>query len=65
MGIKRKGRIRHFRVREKTKSKDIRYMIKKQKMRYAGHISRKTNNRWESKNLNWVREGGADLAGNG
>ena len=56
-------------MREKTKSKDIRYMIKKQKMRYAGHISRKTNNRWESKILNWIpygnKRGRGNLARNG
>lgn len=52
--IKRSERMKNRTVREQTVSKDIRYVIKKQKIRYAGHVSRKTNNRWEKILLDWT-----------
>ena len=57
IGIKRRDKIRNKVVREKIANRDIRYMIKKQKLRYAGHISRKGNNGWEQKLLNWTPYG--------
>ncbi len=54
LGKKRRDRISNRKIREKTKSRDIGYIIKKLKWKYAGHIIRRKGNRWEKTVLNWV-----------
>jgi hypothetical protein len=55
--VKRRDRVRNALVRKKTGATDIRYLIKKMKYRYAGHISRKEGNRWEKILLDWTPYG--------
>ncbi len=54
LGVRRKDRIRNEVIREKTGMIDIRYMVKKLKMKYAGHVCRREGRRWERKVEEWV-----------
>lgn len=58
VGVKRKDRIRNTEIRGKTKARDCRYSIKKQKFDYAGHVVRKGDESWEKRVMEWYpREG--------
>ncbi len=46
LGIKKKERIRATKIREVTKCKNVVYMTKKLKMKYAGHLARMVEERW-------------------
>lgn len=46
-GTNLKDRIKSIKIRKLTGTKDIRYIIKKLKLKYAGHVERSTGNKWE------------------
>ena len=50
LGITLRDRKRSTWIREQTKVTDIIEVIKEQKWRWAGHIARREDNRWNKKN---------------
>ena len=53
LGITYKDRKTNKWIREQTKVQDIIRIIKLRKWRWAGHISRRTDNRWTSQITSW------------
>jgi hypothetical protein len=47
------GRIRNEVIRQRTKVTDIAHRISMLKWQWAGHISRRTDNRWRKRVLEW------------
>ncbi len=56
-GTRITDKIRSIRIRKLTGTKDIRYSIKKHKMKYAGHIKRHKEDSWERRELKWTSYG--------
>lgn len=54
LGVKRKDKVRGKEIRERTGTIDVRYAAKKLKINYAGHISRRNRERWETKIEEWT-----------
>jgi hypothetical protein len=48
-----RNRIRNQVIRQRTKVTDIAHRISKLKWQWAGHISRRTDNRWGKRVLEW------------
>ena len=58
LGISLRDRKRASWMRENTKVKDIVIAIKEQKWRWAGHVARRVDNRWNKRLTDWTpREG--------
>lgn len=53
LGVSLKDRIRNDVIRQRTRVTDIAHRISKLKWQWAGHISRRTDNRWSHKVLEW------------
>jgi hypothetical protein len=53
LGVSLKDRIRNEYIRQRTKVIDIAQRISKLKWQWAGHISRRTDNRWGKRVLEW------------
>ncbi|XP_072938827.1 uncharacterized protein [Epargyreus clarus] len=53
LGISLRDRIRNEEIRRRTKVTDIALKISKLKWQWAGHIVRRTDNRWGRKVLEW------------
>ena len=53
LGVSLKDRIRNEMIRQRTKVTDIAHRISKLKWQWAGHISRRTDNRWSKRALEW------------
>lgn len=53
LGVSLRDRIRNEVIRQRTKVIDIAYRISKLKWQWAGHISRRTDNRWGKRVLEW------------
>ncbi|CAB3258972.1 unnamed protein product [Arctia plantaginis] len=53
LGVSLRDRIRNEVIRQRTKVTDIAYRISKLKWQWAGHISRRTDNRWGKRVLEW------------
>ncbi len=53
IGIKVRDRWRNTDIRKKSRVRDCRYVAKKLKWLYAGHIPRRKEGRWEKKVLEW------------
>ena len=49
LGIERRDRIKNENIRKETGAKDMRYTIRKLKIKYAGHVARQGENRWSKK----------------
>ena len=49
MGIKIQDQIRHTEIRQKTKVIDIPKFILHQKWKWAGHVARREDTRWNKK----------------
>lgn len=47
-GTRLADKIKSNKIGERMVTKDIRYIIKKLKLKYAGHVERSTGNQWES-----------------
>ncbi len=54
LGIKLKDKIRKDFIKETTKSTDNGYIIKKLKVKYAGHSAREDNSKWNYKATVWT-----------
>ena len=54
MGITLRDRKRATWIREQTKVEDILTTVKKKKWTWAGHIMRRTDNRWAIRITEWV-----------
>jgi hypothetical protein len=52
-GISLRDRIRNQVIRHRTKVTDIAHRISMLKWQWAGHISRRTDNRWGKRVLEW------------
>ena len=52
--IKKKDRVRNALVRKNTNVKDVGFAIKKAKFKYAGHIMKGNEDRWEKKTTMWM-----------
>ena len=48
-----KDKVRHTSIRKKTRVKDIIEKIKESKWKWAGHLSRTTDNRWTKRLTEW------------
>ena len=57
LGITRRDRKRIGWIREQTKVTDIIHRIKSLKWQWAGHIARRTDNRWTTKIVEWYPRG--------
>ena len=57
LGIKRGTKIRNEEIRKRTNSKEVGYLIKKQKFKYAGHMIRGSKERWARKVTDWLPYG--------
>lgn len=53
LGVSLRDRIRNTEIRQRTKVTDIARRICKLKWQWAGHIARRTDNRWGRKVLEW------------
>ena len=53
LGVSLKDRIRNEVIRQRTKVTDIAERISKLKWQWAGHICRRTDNRWGRRVLEW------------
>jgi hypothetical protein len=53
LGVSLRDRIRNQMIRQRTKVSDIAHRISILKWQWAGHISRKTDNRWGKRVLEW------------
>ena len=56
-GTKLLDKIKTKDIRNRTGTKDIRYTVKKLKFKYAGHIARNKEDRWERRVLEWQPRG--------
>ena len=54
VGVTRKDRVKNSELREKTNVRDIITEIKTKKWRWAGHLSRRLDNRWTNKVTEWT-----------
>ncbi|CAG9788817.1 unnamed protein product [Diatraea saccharalis] len=53
LGVSLRDRIKNEVIRQRTKVIDIAHRISKLKWQWAGHISRRTDNRWGKRVLEW------------
>jgi hypothetical protein len=53
LGVSLRYRIRNEVIRQRTKVTDIAHRISMLKWQWAGHISRRTDNRWGKRVLKW------------
>ncbi|XP_046976516.1 uncharacterized protein LOC124542632 [Vanessa cardui] len=53
LGVSLRDRIRNEAIRQRTKVIDIAHRISKLKWQWAGHICRRTDNRWGKRVLEW------------
>ncbi len=53
-GVKRREKVKNWEIRNLTKIKDCRIVIKKLKYDYVGHVARSVMDHWERKILEWV-----------
>lgn len=53
LGVSLRDRIRNEVIRQRTKVIDIAHRISKLKWQWAGHICRRTDNRWGKRVLEW------------
>jgi hypothetical protein len=53
LGVSLRDRIRNQVIRQRTKVTDIAHHINMLKWQWAGHISRRTDNRWGKRVLQW------------
>ena len=53
LGVSLRDRIRNEEIRRRTKVTDIARKISNLKWQWAGHIARRTDNRWGKKVLEW------------
>jgi hypothetical protein len=53
LGVSLRDRIRNQVIRQRTKVTDIAHRISMLKWQWAGHISRRTDNRWGKRVLEW------------
>jgi hypothetical protein len=53
LGVSLRDRIRNQMIRQRTKVSDIAHRISILKWQWGGHISRKTDNRWGKRVLEW------------
>ena len=53
LGISLRDRLRNEEIRRRTKVTDIALRISKLKWQWAGHVCRRTDNRWSRKVLEW------------
>jgi hypothetical protein len=53
LGISLRDRIQNQVIRQRTKVTDIAHRISMLKWQWAGHISRRTDNRWGKRVLEW------------
>ena len=53
LGITLRDRKRSSWIRSKTRVRDIIQFIKQQKWRWAGHIARRSDNRWSKRLTDW------------
>jgi hypothetical protein len=53
LGVSLRERIRNQVIRQRTKVADIAHRISRLKWQWAGHISRRTDNRWGKRVLEW------------
>jgi hypothetical protein len=53
LGVSLRDRIRNLVIRQRTKVTDMAHRISVLKWQYAGHISRRTDNRWGKRVLVW------------
>ncbi len=54
LGISRKERIKNITIRKKTLAKDVGYLSKKLKWKFAGRMIRREENRWEKHIFKWI-----------
>ena len=54
LGITSRDRKRSTWIREKTRVKDIIQTIKQQKLRWAGHEARMSDDRWTKRITDWL-----------
>ncbi|MBP1527199.1 MAG: hypothetical protein H9Q66_04685 [Spiroplasma ixodetis] len=57
LGLRIKDRVSNRRMRSETQSKDIGYTIKKLKFKYAGHMYRTQEDRWNRRATDWTPYG--------
>ncbi len=53
LGINKKNKIKNEVIRQRTRMKDVIYIAKKLKLKYAGHMARSKNERWNKKVTEW------------
>ena len=53
LSIRKKDKITNENIRNRTNIRDIGYSIKKAKFKYAGHIMRGKDDRWEKRVTEW------------
>ena len=53
LGVSLRDKIRNEEIRRRTKVTDIALKVSKLKWQWAGHIARRTDNRWGKKVLEW------------
>jgi hypothetical protein len=53
LGVSLRDRIRNEVIRQRTKITEIAHRISTLKWQWAGHISRRTDNRWGKRVLEW------------
>jgi hypothetical protein len=63
LGVSLRDRIRNLVIRQITKVTDIAHRISMLKWRWAGHISRRTDNRWGKRVLEWRPRLGKRIVG--
>ena len=54
IGLARKHRVRNQEIREKTGTRDVLQSVRLQKMRYAGHKTRKKGEVWAKRITEWI-----------
>jgi hypothetical protein len=57
LGITKRDRKRNTWIRNKTKVTDIIQRVKSLKWQWAGHIARRTDNRWTTRTIEWYPRG--------
>ena len=63
LGIKLQDKISNKEIREKTKLNDILRVITKSKWKWAGHVARMTDNRWNIRSTEWQGRDGKPSRG--
>jgi hypothetical protein len=53
LGVSLRDRIRNQVIRQRTKVTDMAHRISMLKCQWAGHVSRRTDNRWGKRVLEW------------